>query len=111
MAMKKYEIESCQEEFSVMVENGKSRTFIRDFVTLSRLCFKPSSWWTIFTISRIADQIKKKLCNSCAFFCVFFPCRPIVMVYVFFVFEHLFVPGNKKLYKDHAIIEISSIVA
>lgn len=65
LAMKKYEMEFCQ-EFSVTVANGKPRTFIRDFVTLSRLCFKPSSWRTVFTISRTVDQIKVKLCNSFA---------------------------------------------
>lgn len=66
VAMKKYEMESCQEEFSVTVANGNPRTFIRDFVTLSRLCFKPSSWRTVFTISWTVDQIKVKLCNSFA---------------------------------------------
>lgn len=59
-------MESCQEEFSVTVANGKPRTFIWDFVTLSRLCFKPSSRRTVFTISRTVDQIKVKLCNSFA---------------------------------------------
>lgn len=66
VAMKKYEMESCQEEFPVTIANGKPRTFIRDSVTLSRFCFKPSSWRTAFTISRTVDQIRVKLCNSFA---------------------------------------------
>lgn len=76
-------MESCQEEFSARGANGKPRDLIRDFVTPSRPCFKPSSSRTVFTISRTVDQIKVKPCNS---FAELRPSQPLsVFLYPFII--------------------------